>query len=102
MRVLIVAGSFRVDPARRDEFLAGRAEAMALSRAEPGCIDYVFSADPLDAGRAVLYERWEDEASLAAHLQAIRDRTTAFSSDDVPVLESEVVRYDISSATPLG
>jgi Antibiotic biosynthesis monooxygenase len=35
---------------------------------EPGCLAYVFSADPCVAGRLVVYELWHDEASLAAQV----------------------------------
>ena len=34
---------------------------------EPGCLAYAFSADPCDAGTIVVYELWQDAASLAAH-----------------------------------
>ena len=57
--VIIVSGTFEVDPARRDEFLAERHERMRTSRAEAGCLEYTFSADPLDPGRVLLFERWE-------------------------------------------
>ena len=72
--MIIVSGTFEVDPAQRDAFLAERLDRMRASRAEAGCLDYTFSADPLEPGRVVLFERWEDQASLDAHLAGPRWR----------------------------
>lgn len=97
--MIVVAGNFEVEPERRDEFLASRADAVHRSRAESGCLDYVFSADPLEPGRVVLFERWADQASLDAHIAALRARDEA---PPVPVLSREVLRYQVSSFGPLG
>jgi quinol monooxygenase YgiN len=98
--MLIVAGEFRVDPEQREEFLRSRMQSMRVARAEPGCVEYVFSADPLDPGRIVLFERWEDDDALAAHLAAARARPQA--SGGVHVISSSVVKYDIAASGPLG
>jgi len=66
--MVIVAGHFVVDPADQAAFVAGREEAMRLTRTEPGCLEYVMAADPVDPGRVVLYERWADQAALDAHM----------------------------------
>jgi quinol monooxygenase YgiN len=39
--VIIVSGTFEVDPAQREAFLAGRLDRMRTSRAEAGCLGYV-------------------------------------------------------------
>ena len=70
--MLIVAGSFDLDPAQRDEFLAGRLDSMRATREEPGCLEYVMSADPLDPTRVVLFERWEDQAAFDGHMVAVQ------------------------------
>lgn len=45
--------------------------AMATaSRAEDGCLDYTFAQDLADPDTLVLFERWRDEAALAAHGQS--------------------------------
>ena len=69
--MIIIAGTIDLaDPARRDEAME---KAMPLQQAtrdqEPGCHAYVFSADPCVAGRIVVFELWEDQASLAAHFE---------------------------------
>ena len=44
--MVIVGGAFEVEPDQREEFLAGRHDAMRRSRAESGCLEYTLSADP--------------------------------------------------------
>ncbi len=102
--MLIVAGTFEVDPARRDEFVRSRQPAMHTARAERGCIEYVFAADPIVPGRVVLYERWEDETALADHLEAgrlAREAAGPPPADGVPVLSSEILKYQIGDVGPL-
>ncbi len=98
--MIIVAGHFVVDPDQREEFLRSRADVMRASRAEAGCITYAFSPDPLDAGRVLLFERWESKAALAGHLAALRQRPRP--ADGIEVRESEVQQYEISAAGPVG
>lgn len=102
--MLVVAGTFEVDPARRDEFVESRKEAMATSRGEKGCHEYVFAPDPIDPGRVVLFERWESREDLAAHLAGMRARREGAiePAPQVPVIRSEVLQYDISGSGPVG
>ncbi|MBV9845603.1 MAG: antibiotic biosynthesis monooxygenase [Kutzneria sp.] len=64
--MIIVAGHLRVAMADRDRFLARSHEAMRLARTAPGCHDFVVAADPLDAERVNVYERWTDRAVMHA------------------------------------
>jgi quinol monooxygenase YgiN len=102
--MLIVAGTFEVDPAERDTFLKGREEAMRNSRAEPGCLDYVFSADPLEPGRVMLFERWESKEALAAHLEAMRASrgSSPGGGGGRPQGAVNVVQYEVSGSGPVG
>lgn len=103
--MLVVAGSFQVDPARRDEFIESRKEAMTTSRAEKGCHEYIFAPDPIDPGRAILFERWESKEDLAAHLAGMRARREAAGDSapaQVPTISSDVQQYEISGTGSVG
>jgi quinol monooxygenase YgiN len=99
--VIIVSGMFEVDPAQRDQFLAERAEMMRSSRAETGCLEYTFSADPLEPGRVLLFERWESQAALDAHLVRVRAEPTS-NAAPVPQLSGSITLYDVSGERSLG
>ena len=98
--MLIVAGHFDVDPARREEFIADRVELMRTSRAESGCITYAFSGDPIEPGRVLLFERWESKGALAAHLEVLRSGPRPAS--DVQILGAEVQQYEIGEVGAVG
>lgn len=68
---IIIAGTIDLaDPTSTPAALAATAALQQATRDdEPGCLAYVFSADPCVEGRICVYELWEDEASLAAHFQ---------------------------------
>jgi quinol monooxygenase YgiN len=102
--MVIVQGSFRVAAADRDAFLAQGVEGMVASRAEAGCIEYVMAADPVEADRVVLSERWASADALDAHLARLGERRR--TSDDAPapvtVLSREMAIYEVASVRPLG
>ena len=99
--MLIVQGVFRVDPGERVAFLEERSETMRVSRAEPGCLEYVFGADPLEPDRVILSERWESQADLDAHLAALTERrrveAEAGAEPGIGAISSDVAVYHIES-----
>ena len=93
--MVIVGGEFEVDPSERDAFIAEREGAMRTSRAEAGCLEYTFAADPLAADRVVLFERWEDQAALDAHLAAFSSTAT------IAPRTASITIYDVAGERPL-
>lgn len=93
--MIIVGGSFEVDPDQRDAFLAGRTAVMERSRAEAGCLEYVFAADPVDATRVVLFERWASQEDLDAHLAGLRAAGPS-SGEGVRPRSASIVLYDVA------
>ena len=66
--MIIVSGTVEFDPAQRDAALRAASALFAATRAQPGCLDYVWCADPSSQSRVYVYERWRDTGSLASHL----------------------------------
>jgi quinol monooxygenase YgiN len=95
-QVIIVGGTFQVDPAQRDAFLAERNEMMRVSRGEDGCLEYTFAADPLEPGRVILFERWESQAALDRHLEAVSTTTTTITPRS-----ATITLYDVAGERPL-
>jgi quinol monooxygenase YgiN len=69
--MVIVIGTFHVDPAGRDAFITNRIAVMSHSRQELGCITYAFTADPIESDVVILTERWTDRPSLDAHIAGL-------------------------------
>lgn len=90
METILIAGTVDVDPARRDDALAAGLPHLEATRAQEGCLDYVWAADPLVPGRIHVFERWESREALAAHFAgphylAMRDTVAAHGIRGVAV-----------------
>jgi quinol monooxygenase YgiN len=90
--MIIIAGRLEVEPADRDAFLAAVDDVARLARAAPGCLDFVQAADPIEAGRINVFERWESDEDLQ------RFRGAGGPPPDAPPLRSaDVHKYRIGS-----
>jgi quinol monooxygenase YgiN len=98
--VVIVGGTFEVEPQLREQFLVEHHSMMLISRAEKGCLEYTFAADPLQESRVVLFELWENQEDLDAHWAAMRGRPRSEAAT-VPTKESSIVVYEVSGQRPL-
>lgn len=67
MKILIQA-VIDIDPETRGEALAGARGWIEGALAQPGCLAYDWTADPQVATRIHVFEEWDGEAALAAHL----------------------------------
>ncbi|MFI5915141.1 putative quinol monooxygenase [Dactylosporangium sp. NPDC051541] len=96
--MLIVAGAGYVDPAQRTALLELLVPAVRAVRDEPGCLDYQLAADPVEADRVNIFERWASPDDLNAHLALVARSAPPMEA----VRRVEIVRYEVSSAGPLG
>jgi quinol monooxygenase YgiN len=99
--MLIVAGTIEVEPDDRDALMAAALPMMAASQAEEGCLDYVFSVDPTDAGTVRVFERWTDAAALEAHFATAHMATLRAAMGPLRITRSDVTRYAISRTGPV-
>ena len=90
--MLIIAGSLILDPAHRTTFLAANADVVVQARQATGCLDFVQAADPIDASRINIFERWDTEE----HLLSFRGAGQP-ASDSPPIQSANVLRYVISA-----
>jgi quinol monooxygenase YgiN len=67
--MILIAGSVRIRPERRDEAVRVALAMAAATRAETGCRRYRFYADLEKADTFFLFEEWDSEEALAAHFQ---------------------------------
>lgn len=68
-QMIIIGGTIDLsDPSERAGFLERSVEhQLATRNDEPGCVEYVFSADPCLPERIQVSETWENQETLAAH-----------------------------------
>jgi quinol monooxygenase YgiN len=77
---IIVAGWMEYAPEERDTMLGHLVEVQERTlETEPGCLDYAITADPTQAGRIRVFERWVSQQALDQHFTTphIKDFRTA-------------------------
>jgi quinol monooxygenase YgiN len=99
--VLIIAGTFRIDPALRDTAIAAANEMMAETLKEKGCHAYAFTSDFADPARIHLFERWESQEALAAHFATPHMARFQGVIGKLGVKDFEVQKYTISAVGPV-
>ena len=67
--MLIVTGTFDLEPDHVGRLKAAAIEMARATRTEPGCVVYAFWQDIEDDARFRVYEEWESQAHLAAHFE---------------------------------
>ena len=93
--MIIVSGHLTIKPGRREAFLAASLPAVMQARRTAGCLDFVVAADPIEADRVNVFERWESEAALLAFRGAGPDG--GMLSD---IVRGDVQRHEIAASGP--
>ncbi|GAA3463755.1 antibiotic biosynthesis monooxygenase family protein [Saccharothrix longispora] len=94
--MVIVAGHLVVDPHRRESYLADCASVVRQARDAPGCLDFSVTADLVDPGRVVVFERWESRAAVEAFRGSGPD-----GGQGAAVLAASVAEYDVADVRSL-
>lgn len=66
--MLILVGHIKTSPDQVSALLADLKSLIPATLLEDGCLAYSFALDDAATGAVLVYERWRDEAALAAHL----------------------------------
>ncbi len=99
--MLIIAGTFRIDPTKREATVAAANEMMAETLKEKGCHAYAFTADFADPARVHLFERWESQADLEAHFKTPHMARLQAAMGTLGVSDFAVQKYTISAVGPV-
>ena len=99
--MLVLAGSVRIDPAKRNDVVEATIEVMQETRKQPGCISFVFSADLEDPGVLHVFQEWETPEALNRHLTAPRVEAVRLRLGSLGVREIAVQRYLVQSVGPI-
>ena len=89
--MLIIAGHLTVAADDRDRYVADCATVVEQARAAEGCLDFALTADPLDASRVNVYERWETDEALERFRGSGPDEGIGGR-----ILGAEVLKYRVS------
>jgi quinol monooxygenase YgiN len=95
--MIVIAGTFNVDPANRDSFAEAAKAVMAETVKEEGCHTYVFSLDIVDPGVVHILEKWESEDNLKPHLRTDHIKTFGRAMKELKVSGTKITIYEVAS-----
>lgn len=98
---ILINGYVDFAPGDDEKALAEATELMAETRGQKGCRAYVWSSDPAVPGRVYVYENWECEENLAAHLAGryYTDMLTLLGQYEM--LDNHILKYRIDHSEPV-
>jgi len=93
--MIILMGYLHVNPSDASEFTADIQAIASSTRAEQGCLFYAVTMEDAGAGRMLIVERWQDQASLTAHLANLT--TVPFLEKWGNRIKIDTLKYDASN-----
>jgi quinol monooxygenase YgiN len=98
---ILIAGTVDVDPEQREAALAAAEPLLEPTRAQPGCIAYLWAADPAVPGRILVYERWSGRDELAAHFAGPWYRRMLETIGRHGLRGADVAKFEVARSEPV-
>jgi quinol monooxygenase YgiN len=88
-----------LDPTDVNAFAADIRNFSVITREERECLFYTAAVEDADTGRMLIAERWQDQASLKAHLEA--PSTIDFLKKWGSRINGDLLKYDAANERSL-
>ena len=99
--MIIVAGTVRIDPSKREATREAMDKVIKASRAEAGCIEYSYAIDVLDPHVVHVFEVWRDKEALQLHFKMPHLSDWRESWTLIGVSDRKLQMYEIGGVSPL-
>ncbi len=100
--MLLIAGTFRIQPEDRDAAIDAMSWMMAETAKEAGCVSYTMSADLTDPTLFHLFEEWESDEHIQAHFVVPHMAVFQEKLGKLGTIERSIYRYDDPTKSVLG
>lgn len=94
--MIVVAVIVTFDGSNQATVVAAANRVAEITRTEEGCISYEFFADINRPGRMLLFEEWESEQTVNAHLASLHLAEFRSVLDAAGVTGREIKRYVVA------
>ena len=98
--MLLIVGTIRLPVGKLEEARPVMQRMISGSRAEPGCLEYSYAQDVLDAGLIRVTEVWRDRAALDAHFRSPHIAVWRSSWPALGIGERNLVLYEAGEPMP--
>ncbi len=99
--MIIVSGLLAFDPATEDATRNALVGLAAATADEDGCVAYDYWASLDEPGVYRVFEQWESEEAIHAHMASPHMAEFMVSVGDLGITKAEVWRYDVSDVSKL-
>ena len=99
--MIVIAGSFRLPVAARQQAQAALERVVLATRAEAGCLAYSYAEDVLDPGLYRVSEVWESRETLEAHFAAPHMEQWKVERAELGMTERDIKGYTAGSVEDL-
>ena len=96
MAKIIIAGWIEMPEDKRSEALGLAADLFEPTRAQVGCLDYAWTADPHNPARVYVHECWDAPENLEAHLKGQWYRKMFETMSGFGLTGMSIAKYEIS------
>ena len=93
--MLLIVGTVRLPASNLAAARPAMAAMVEASRAEAGCLEYVYAEDVLNPGHIHVKERWVDQAALTQHFQSAHIATWRSSWPALGIGERDLKLYEV-------
>jgi quinol monooxygenase YgiN len=98
---VIVAGTVDFAPESAAPAAIGANPHIDAAYAEPGCLCYAWTLDPLTPGRVRVFEEWDSADNLAAHLAGDAYRSMLEHLRSFTILAATTRKYRVDRSCPV-
>ena len=99
--MIVIAGSVRVRPEKRDDAVRAAVAMAEETRAEAGCVSYRFYSDLVDPALFFVFEEWQDEAALARHFASEHMKEFRRVLPEIVAGPAAIKRYAVGSVAAM-
>lgn len=99
--MIVVTGVVEIDSEHVWPATTAAGKMIAATQKEKGCLTYCFYVDITDQRKFRIYEEWESEEALAAHMKTphMAEFQTALSG--FRILDRKIVKYQVDTVKAL-
>ena len=99
--MIIIAGTIAFDSSKRSTLDDAFETMRAATLQEAGCHEYQCYVSRTDPGTAFFFEKWEDEAALAGHMQSPHMAVFGKAFGAIGVKGVDIKKYSGATEGPL-
>lgn len=99
--MLIVSGTITLDPSGTEQALELIRPLVAATLAEDGCLTYGFWTDPDRPGVLHVYEEWESDEAMGAHMASAHMAEFLVGMGSLPITGTALNQHRVSESSKL-